>query len=85
MATNPADSKHEIRLLQLLTKLPSFLPHLLFARNKESCKEKWSELENRKYYFPPMFFFILTVSGILKESYRTLIDQKKTKKKQSFV
>ena len=28
-----------------------------------------------------MFFFILTVSGILKESYRTLIDQKKNKKK----
>ena len=27
-----------------------------------------------------MFFFILTVSGILKESYRTLIDQKKKKK-----
>ena len=26
-----------------------------------------------------MFFFILTVSGILKESYRTLIDQKKNK------
>ena len=29
-----------------------------------------------------MFFFILTVSGILKESYRTLIDQKKKKKKK---
>ena len=28
-----------------------------------------------------MFFFILTVSGILKESYRTLIDQKKKKNK----
>ena len=28
-----------------------------------------------------MFFFILTVSGILKESYRTLIDQKKNKNK----
>ena len=28
-----------------------------------------------------MFFFILTVSGILKESYRTLIDQKKQKNK----
>ena len=27
-----------------------------------------------------MFFFILTVSGILKESYRTLIDQKKNNK-----
>ena len=31
-----------------------------------------------------MFFFILTVSGILKESYRTLIDQKKKKKKKKF-
>ena len=28
-----------------------------------------------------MFFFILTVSGILKESYRTLIEKKKKKKK----
>ena len=28
-----------------------------------------------------MFFFILTVSGILKESYRTLTDQKKKKNK----
>ena len=28
-----------------------------------------------------MFFLILTFSGILKESYRTLIDQKKKKNK----
>ena len=30
-----------------------------------------------------MFFFILTVSGILKESYRTLIDQKNKQTKKN--